>query len=57
MTMNNTTKIKNANQIDNLYDFLKDTDFIKIIETDEIVSLADFAYFYDGQEVTIQWDI
>jgi hypothetical protein len=55
--MKKSIEIKNKNRIDFLYDFLKPTDIITVFETGEEMALADFDYFYDGQKVTIQWEI
>jgi len=47
-------KVKTIKDIQRLQRIFNGSDIFKIAETEEEISLADLAYLYDGQEITVE---
>ena len=46
--------IENKTDIDNLYSKFDSLDAFRVIDTDEIICLADLYYMYDNQKIIIE---
>lgn len=47
-------KITKKEDIENLMETYSDNTVFKVIETNEEITLTDFLYLYDNQQITIQ---